>query len=116
MSLQPPRPVYLVELFGIDEGGLEWADISADLALSLQSVYWHLLTFDDRVEVSVDEDDAGQIEGVAFLRTDASILATITAYHLEREQPDSAEHVLALHQAAKLEGARNLQTALARLF
>lgn len=115
--MTPARPpVYLVELFDLESGGLEWADVSADLALSLQAVYWHLLVFDEKVVVRVSEDRHQALEGVAFLREDESLLATVTVYRLDREQAESGEHVKALHAVAKLQGASQLQEALARLF
>lgn len=109
-------PVYLVELFSLQLGGLDLTDVSADLALSLEEVYWHLFTFDEAVQVTVSENAEGELEGVAFLRADDSILATITVYRLDRESQDSTEHVKALHSAARLTGPGRLQDALTRLF
>lgn len=109
-------PVYLVELFDLESGGLDGADVSANLGLSLQAVYWHLLMYDDKVIVKVNEDKQQALEGIAFLRADDSILATITVYHLEREQEDASEHVKAVHAVAQLEGASRLEEALTRLF
>jgi hypothetical protein len=116
MTPPTPRPVYLVELFSLESGGLDWADVSASLGLALEEVYWHLLTYDAEVDVKVSEDAQGQLEGVAFLRDDNSILATITAYHLERETVDATEQVKVLHQAAELQSAGLLQQALTRVF
>ena len=116
MTAPADCPIYLVELFCLTEGGLEWADISGNLALSLEAVYWHLLTFDEKVTVTVSEDSSQSLEGIAFLRADESLLATVTVYRLDRERGDESEHVKALHAAAQLKSGSQLQDALARLF
>lgn len=116
MSETDHRPVYLVELFSLDSGALDVADVSGELALALQSVYWHLLTYDAKVEVRVSDDRHGQLEGITFLREDESFLATVSVYHLDRERDDAADHVRALHQAARTQGAAKLQSLLSRLF
>lgn len=116
MTLSAPPPVYLVELFSLESGGLDWADVSGDLALSLEDVYWHLFLLDEAVSVNVGEDADGDLEGITFLRPDDSIVAAITAYRLDREVGSIHDHVKALHQAAKISGPGNLQAELTRLF
>lgn len=112
----PTNPVYLVELFSLDEGGLDSADVSAELALALQAVYWHLKGGADPVTVKVSEEAVGKLQGIAFLRPDETLLATITVYSLDQEQAKAAEHVGALHTIANLTDARQMQAQLNMLF
>jgi hypothetical protein len=112
----PKNPVYLVELFSLDEGGLESADVSGDLALALQTVYWHLKGSADPATVKVSDEPLGQLQGIAFLRSDETLLATITVYSLDQESAKAAEHVNAIHSIAKLTDARQMQAQLNMLF
>lgn len=112
----PTNPVYLVELFSIEAGGLDSADVSAQLALALQTVYWHLQGSSEPVRVRVSEDSDGKLEGIAFLREDETLLATITVYSLDQERAKKAEHVGALHTIAQLTDARQMQARLNQLF
>jgi hypothetical protein len=116
MPLYSNTPVYLVELFSLQPNELDWSDISADLALSLEAVYWHLAAFEERVIVKVGLDEFGALAGIAFLREDASILATITLYRLDREHVDLSERVEALQEAANLLRPEQLQQALSQIF
>lgn len=112
----PTNPVYLVELFSLEAGGLDSADVSAQLALALQSVYWHLRGCSEPVRVRVSEEPEGQLQGIAFLRDDESLLATITVYSLDQERAKPSEHVSALHTIAGLTDTRQMQAQLNLLF
>jgi hypothetical protein len=109
-------PTYLIELFNLETGELDLADVSGDLALALETVYWHLMSFNEVVRVRVSEDDAQELEGIAFMRSDESFVATITVYHLDREQGTASEYVKALHNAAALSCNKRLQAVLTQLF
>jgi hypothetical protein len=114
---QSCQPVYLVELFSIREGHLECADICASLALALEQVYWHLVTFEDEpVRVTASDDEKGRLAGISFLRKDETLLGSVTAYRLDKERGDEASRVEELHRIAALPRADLMQDALSRIF
>ncbi|MBC8737306.1 hypothetical protein F6X40_10855 [Paraburkholderia sp. UCT31] len=113
MQVSQP-PTFLVELLDSESGEIERSDVTRHLSNALEQVYLHVMEDRDAeisTEVSIDRD--GELQGIHFVDQHRERRALITAYYLDRDEPEGVIDELGVIAQAALP---DLQAALKRFF
>jgi hypothetical protein len=92
MAISPTLPVYLVEVMDPHLATHERVDVTRFLENALETVFKHLVDFNEPVEAQVTIDPESQeLAGIVFFNEEGEPISVIRPYYLARESSE-CEH------------------------